>query len=128
MPLEGFDLLVVGGGKAGKSLTMDRPTAARVERSMIGGTCINVACIPAKTLINSAPAGQDAAGAGGGPRGQERADAGFQHPAGPYLDEPDGVWKAVVDRGIHPGPDAVVTRPTMGEGPNLLFTPAWLED
>ena len=25
-----------------------------VERGMIGGTCINVACIPTKTLVNSA--------------------------------------------------------------------------
>lgn len=52
------DLLVVGGGKAGKSLAMDLAAAgqsvAMVERGMIGGTCINVACIPTKTLINSA--------------------------------------------------------------------------
>ncbi|GAA1756950.1 mercuric reductase [Pseudarthrobacter sulfonivorans] len=52
------DLLVVGGGKAGKSLAMDLAAAgqsvAMVERGMIGGTCINVACIPTKTLVNSA--------------------------------------------------------------------------
>lgn len=52
------DLLVIGGGKAGKSLAMDLAAAgqsvAMVERGMIGGTCINVACIPTKTLINSA--------------------------------------------------------------------------
>jgi pyruvate/2-oxoglutarate dehydrogenase complex dihydrolipoamide dehydrogenase (E3) component len=52
------DLLVVGGGKAGKSLAMDLAGAgqsvAMVERGMIGGTCINVACIPTKTLVNSA--------------------------------------------------------------------------
>ncbi len=55
--IEDVDLLVVGGGKAGKSLAMDRAKAghkvAMVERGMIGGTCINVACIPTKTLINS---------------------------------------------------------------------------
>ncbi|WP_171814316.1 hypothetical protein [Arthrobacter dokdonensis] len=27
---------------------------AMVERGMIGGTCINVACLPTKTLVNSA--------------------------------------------------------------------------
>lgn len=58
MENENFDLLVVGGGKAGKSLAMDLAAAgqrvAMVERGMIGGTCINVACIPTKTLVNSA--------------------------------------------------------------------------
>jgi pyruvate/2-oxoglutarate dehydrogenase complex dihydrolipoamide dehydrogenase (E3) component len=52
------DLLVVGGGKAGKSLAMDRAKAgwsvAMVERDKIGGTCINVACIPTKSLVGSA--------------------------------------------------------------------------
>lgn len=58
MAPEEFDLLVIGGGKAGKSLAMDSAAAgqrvAMVERGMIGGTCINVACIPTKTLVNSA--------------------------------------------------------------------------
>jgi probable pyridine nucleotide-disulfide oxidoreductase len=57
MDIEDLDLLVVGGGKAGKSLAMDSARAGRkvgmVERGMIGGTCINVACIPTKTIINS---------------------------------------------------------------------------
>jgi pyruvate/2-oxoglutarate dehydrogenase complex dihydrolipoamide dehydrogenase (E3) component len=52
------DLLVVGGGKAGKSLAIDRAKAgwkvAMVERDKIGGTCINVACIPTKALVGSA--------------------------------------------------------------------------
>lgn len=52
------DLLVVGGGKAGKSLAMDRAKAGwqvvMVERDKIGGTCINVACIPTKALVGSA--------------------------------------------------------------------------
>ena len=56
--VEDVDLLVVGGGKAGKSLAMDRAKAgwkvAMVERDKIGGTCINVACIPTKALVGSA--------------------------------------------------------------------------
>lgn len=55
---EDVDLLVVGGGKAGKSLAMDRAKAGwsvvMVERDKIGGTCINVACIPTKSLVGSA--------------------------------------------------------------------------
>lgn len=57
MAIEEVDVLVVGGGKAGKTLAMDLAKSGRkvamVERSMIGGTCINVACIPTKTIINS---------------------------------------------------------------------------
>lgn len=57
-PIEDVDLLVVGGGKAGKSLAMERAKAgwrvAMVERRFVGGTCINVACIPTKALVNSA--------------------------------------------------------------------------
>lgn len=56
--VEDVDLLVVGGGKAGKSLAMDRAragwTVAMVERDKVGGTCINVACIPTKSLVGSA--------------------------------------------------------------------------
>ena len=56
--IETVDLLVVGGGKAGKSLAMERAKAgwkvAMVERRFVGGTCINVACIPTKSLVNSA--------------------------------------------------------------------------
>ncbi|MCX4432142.1 dihydrolipoyl dehydrogenase family protein [Streptomyces mirabilis] len=55
--VEDVDLLVVGGGKAGKTLAMDLARAGRrvvmVERGMIGGTCINVACIPTKSLVTS---------------------------------------------------------------------------
>ncbi|MGQ4351095.1 dihydrolipoyl dehydrogenase family protein [Streptomyces sp. SAS_275] len=57
---EQVDLLVVGGGKGGKTLAMDRGWAGQnvvmVERGMIGGSCINVACIPTKSLVTSARA------------------------------------------------------------------------
>ena len=58
VPVEDVDLLVVGGGKAGKSLAMLRAKAGdavvMVEKDKVGGTWINVACIPTKTLISSA--------------------------------------------------------------------------
>ncbi|MFC4529950.1 dihydrolipoyl dehydrogenase family protein [Sphaerisporangium dianthi] len=56
--MDDVDLLVVGGGKGGKTLAMDAARGGRrvamVERGMIGGTCINVACIPTKSLVTSA--------------------------------------------------------------------------
>ncbi len=55
---EKFDFLIFGGGKAGKTLAMEQAKAGKkvavVEAGMIGGSCINVACIPSKTLIRSA--------------------------------------------------------------------------
>ncbi|MEU4841837.1 dihydrolipoyl dehydrogenase family protein [Nocardia testacea] len=65
--VEDVDLLVVGGGKAGKTLSMDLARAGRrvvmVERGMIGGTCINVACIPTKSLVTSSRLARRAAAA-----------------------------------------------------------------
>ena len=67
-PTEDVDLLVVGGGKAGKSLAMLRAKkgdrVVMVERDKVGGTCINVACIPTKTLISAARVLRDVQGAG----------------------------------------------------------------
>ncbi|MBC7971866.1 MAG: mercuric reductase [Verrucomicrobia bacterium] len=60
MDTEYYDDIIIGGGKAGKTLApalvaVGRKTAL-VERSltMIGGGCINVACIPTKTMVASA--------------------------------------------------------------------------
>ncbi|AND79420.1 FAD-containing oxidoreductase [Streptococcus pantholopis] len=55
-----YDLLVIGFGKAGKTLAAKMSSlgkrVALVEKDseMYGGTCINVACIPTKTLIQAA--------------------------------------------------------------------------
>ena len=68
IPVEDVDLLVVGGGKAGKSLAMLRAKkgdrVVMVERDKVGGTCINVACIPTKTLISAARVLHEVQGAG----------------------------------------------------------------
>ena len=56
--MEQFDDVVLGGGKGGKSLAMALAnaghTVALIEQGQIGGTCINVACIPTKTMVASA--------------------------------------------------------------------------
>jgi pyruvate/2-oxoglutarate dehydrogenase complex dihydrolipoamide dehydrogenase (E3) component len=58
MPVEHFEIAVVGGGKGGKTLAAKMASAGRpvvmVEKGMIGGSCINIACIPTKTLVKSA--------------------------------------------------------------------------
>jgi len=54
------EILVVGWGKAGKTLAGALGRAGRsvtlVERSadMVGGTCINIGCVPTKALVHSA--------------------------------------------------------------------------
>lgn len=55
-----YDAVIIGFGKGGKTLAGALAAAGQkvavVERStkMYGGTCINVGCIPSKSLVNSA--------------------------------------------------------------------------
>jgi pyruvate/2-oxoglutarate dehydrogenase complex dihydrolipoamide dehydrogenase (E3) component len=55
-----YDAIVIGTGQAGPPLAVRLGTAGRrtaiIERKLIGGTCVNVGCIPTKTLIASARA------------------------------------------------------------------------
>jgi mercuric reductase len=55
-----FDLLVIGGGSAGFAAAIKAAElGARVaiaERGTLGGTCVNVGCVPSKTLIRAAEA------------------------------------------------------------------------
>jgi pyruvate/2-oxoglutarate dehydrogenase complex dihydrolipoamide dehydrogenase (E3) component len=58
MSMQSFEFVVVGGGKAGKTLAANMASSGRsvamIEKGQIGGTCINIACIPTKTLVRSA--------------------------------------------------------------------------
>ncbi len=55
-----YDAIVIGFGKGGKTLAADLAgrgqSVAVVEQSekMYGGTCINIGCIPTKTLVHAA--------------------------------------------------------------------------
>ena len=57
---EQYDAIVIGGGKGGKTLAMylgrrnDKTALIERDPMMVGGGCINVACIPTKTFIASA--------------------------------------------------------------------------
>ena len=56
--VEQYEYVFLGGGKGGKTLAMELAQAGKrvalIERGMIGGSCINVACIPTKALIQNA--------------------------------------------------------------------------
>ncbi|MDN7178525.1 FAD-dependent oxidoreductase [Caballeronia sp. SEWSISQ10-4 2] len=56
--VEQFEYVFLGGGKGGKTLAMELAKSGKrvavVEEGMIGGSCINVACIPSKALIQTA--------------------------------------------------------------------------
>ena len=58
--IERYDAIVIGTGQSGPSLAVRLASAGRktaiVERKLFGGTCVNVGCIPTKTLIASARA------------------------------------------------------------------------
>lgn len=59
-PISSYDAIVIGTGQAGPSLA-DRfddegLKVAVIERKLFGGTCVNVGCVPTKTLVASARA------------------------------------------------------------------------
>ena len=57
---EHYDAIVIGTGQAGPSLAVRLAKAGKktaiIERKLFGGTCVNVGCVPSKTLIASARA------------------------------------------------------------------------
>ncbi|HEY4162506.1 MAG TPA: dihydrolipoyl dehydrogenase [Dongiaceae bacterium] len=53
-----FDVLIIGGGPAGyvcaiKSAQLGLKTACVENRGALGGTCLNIGCIPSKALLSS---------------------------------------------------------------------------
>ncbi|PSB50057.1 FAD-dependent oxidoreductase, partial [Chamaesiphon polymorphus] len=59
-PAEIYDLVVVGAGTAGLVVAAGAAglglglKIARIERNLMGGDCLNVGCVPSKTIIRSA--------------------------------------------------------------------------
>ena len=53
-----YDAIIIGTGQSGPALAarLDREgqKTAIIERKLVGGTCVNVGCIPTKTLVGSA--------------------------------------------------------------------------
>ena len=56
--MDNFDLIVIGGGPGGyvcaiRAAQLGLKTACVESRGTLGGTCLNVGCIPSKSLLNS---------------------------------------------------------------------------
>ena len=56
--VERYEILILGSGEAGKYLAWTLAKAghrtAMIERRYLGGSCLNIACLPSKNLIYSA--------------------------------------------------------------------------
>ena len=55
--MDTFDLIVIGGGPGGyvcaiRGAQLGLKTACVESRGTLGGTCLNVGCIPSKSLLN----------------------------------------------------------------------------
>ena len=76
-----FNLVVIGGGTAGLVTAAAAAglgaKVALIERQWLGGDCLNVGCVPSKTLLRSAHAAAEVRGAG---------DYGMRVPAGNWVD------------------------------------------
>src|SRR5882757_1203366 len=58
MPSENFDLVIIGAGPGGyvcafRAAQLGLKVALIEKRSTLGGTCLNVGCIPSKALLHS---------------------------------------------------------------------------
>ena len=56
-PIDKYNLVILGGGPAGLLAAQDAgrlgAKVALVERSLLGGTCLNVGCVPSKAIIRT---------------------------------------------------------------------------
>ncbi|MEI2637953.1 MAG: mycothione reductase [Microthrixaceae bacterium] len=80
-----FDLLIIGGGSGNSILTpeFDSWNVAMVERGPLGGTCLNVGCIPSKMLVLPA---------------ERVIEAAESAAIGVHVPEPTVDWPSIRDR------------------------------
>lgn len=57
MQMKKFDFVIIGSGQAGVPLAFSlskKGTVAIIEKSFLGGTCVNNGCVPTKAYVASA--------------------------------------------------------------------------
>src|SRR6185312_5109488 len=68
VPMPDFDLVVIGAGAAGLSVTAVAAQlglkVALIERDRMGGDCLNFGCVPSKALLAASHAAQAVRAAG----------------------------------------------------------------
>ncbi|WP_268958063.1 FAD-dependent oxidoreductase [Occultella kanbiaonis] len=116
------DLLVIGWGKAGKTLAGALARQGRrvviVEQSsrMYGGTCINIGCVPSKSLIHRAEARDPHTDADGAYREAVASTAtltgAMRRKNFEMLDTLDAVT-VITGRATFTGPDTIEIRPAV---------------
>ena len=104
------DAIVIGGGQAGIPLATRLAASGRkvvlVERSRLGGTCVNYGCTPTKTMVASARAAHVARSAGRLGVGVEGVRVDF----GAVIARKDAIvrqWRSGLDRRIRAAGDAL---------------------
>src|SRR5699024_2685793 len=54
---EDYDLLIIGSGSAAFSTAIkaseNNAKVAMIERGVVGGTCVNIGCVPSKTMLRA---------------------------------------------------------------------------
>ena len=57
VPAQRYDLVVIGAGTAGlvaaRTAAAKRMKVALIERHLLGGTCLNIGCVPSKAIIRT---------------------------------------------------------------------------
>lgn len=124
-----YDAAIIGFGKGGKTLAGALATAGKdvavIEQSprMYGGTCINVACIPTKTLVHAAALSQA--------QGGTFAERAARYAAA--IDEKDRVTGILRGKNYHkiadlPNVDVIDGRASFVDATHLAIEPAAAAD
>lgn len=124
-----YDAAIIGFGKGGKTLAGALAAAGKdvavIEQSprMYGGTCINVACIPTKTLVHAAALSQA--------QGGTFAERAARYAAA--IDEKDRVTGMLRGKNYHkiadlPNVDVIDGRASFVDATHLVIEPAAAAD